>query len=406
MAIDDITAFRSQFPITERCVYLDHAFVGPLSRVAATAVKRVTDEHEQKSSLAFEGFITEAEEVRACFATFIGASAAEIAMVDTTSMAISIIASGFRWQSGDSVVIPENEYLSNVYPWANLSRRGVELRKVHCPGGRITVDALMGACDDSTRIVSVSWVQFANGYRADIAALGEACRARDIFLVVDANHAVGAIAIDVHNLPIDALATQSFKWLLGPFNVGWLYLRPPLLEWIDPFAVGPLSSNPNTSFLNQELELRADCGRFETGVPNFAGIAGVGASLKLLSDAGIDTIEQRISYLSDYLEEGLRRRDYEVVSVREAPREKSGILIFRHKNPESALPKPRTTPGNEDVGRSKGLDRRGANSRHLGLLQALLDQGIVISMREDALRVSPHFYNTEQEIDRLLEALP
>lgn len=406
MTLDEITSIRKRFPITERCVYLDHAFVGPLSRDAAEAVKRTTEEHECSAALAFEKLIGEAEEVRGLFASFIGADSKEIAMVDTTSMAISIIASGIRWKAGESVVIPENEYLSNVYPWANLARRGVELRKVSCPDGRITVDALISACDKTTRVVAVSWVQFANGYRADIAALGEACRSRGILLVVDANHAVGALAIDVHSLPIDALATQSFKWMLSPFNVGWLYLRRDLLDSIEPFAVGPLSANPDRSFLHQTLQLRLDCGRFETGVPNFSGIAGVGASLKLLMSVGIEPIEKRVLHLSDYLEEGLTRRDYQVLTVRNDPKEKSGILVFRHKRPEVALSKLKSRLNNDDVKRSKGLDRHGDDPRHLGLLHELLADGIVVSMREGALRVSPHFYNTEQEIDQLLEALP
>lgn len=405
MTRDQIASIRRRFPITERCVYLDHAFVGPLSRDAAEAVKRATEEHECRAALAFEKLINEAEEVRGLFASFIGADSEEIAMVDTTSMAISILASGIQWKAGESVVIPENEYLSNVYPWANLARRGVELRKVPCPDGRVTVDALMRACDKTTRVVAVSWVQFAHGYRADIAALGEACRSRGILLVVDANHAVGAFAIDVHNLPIDALATQSFKWLLGPFNVGWLYLRPALLDMIEPFAVGPLSANPDKSFLHQTLELRPDAGRFETGVPNLSGIAGVGASLRLLMSVGIQAIEKRVMNLSDYLEEGLKRRDYQVLTVRDDPKERSGILVFRHRRPELALRQAKSGL-NDKVGRSKGLDRRGSDLRHLGLLHELLNKGIIVSMRENALRVSPHFYNTEQEIDQLLEALP
>jgi selenocysteine lyase/cysteine desulfurase len=406
MTLDEIASIRGQFPITERCIYLDHAFVGPLSRDAAEAVKRTTEEHQYSAALAFEKLIGEAEEVRCLFAAFIGADSEEIAMVDTTSMAISIIASGIQWKAGESVVIAENEYLSNVYPWANLARRGVELRKVPCPDSRVTVDALLSACDKTTRVVAVSWVQFANGYRADIAVLGEACRSRGILLVVDANHAVGVLAIDVHNLPIDALATQSFKWLLGPFNVGWLYLRRDLLDMIEPFAVGPLSANPDKSFLRQTLEFRPDAGRFETGVPNLSGIAGVGASLKLLMNVGIEAIEKRVVDLSDYLEEGLRRRDYHVHTVRSDPKERSGILVFRHKRPELALRKVKSRLNDNDVGRSKGLDRRGSDLLHLGLLHELLAQGIIISMRENALRVSPHFYNTEREIDQLLEVLP
>jgi selenocysteine lyase/cysteine desulfurase len=406
MTLHEIASIRQRFPITERCVYLDHAFVGPLSRDAAEAVKQATEEHERSAALAFEKLIGEAEEVRRLFASFIGADSEEIAMVDTTSMAISIVASGIRWQPGESVVIPENEYLSNVYPWQNLARLGVELRKVPCPGGRVTVDRLIEACDKTTRIVAVSWVQFADGYRTDIAALGEACRSRNILLAVDANHAIGALLVNVHELPIDILATQSFKWLLGPFNVGWLYVRRDLINMIEPFAVGPLSAEPDRSFLHQTLYLRSDAGRFETGVPNLPGILGVGASLRLLTNIGMQAVEKRVIDLSDYLADGLESRGYRVLTVREHPGERSGILIFRHARPEVARRRPKLNPRDNDVTRSKGLDRRGDDPWHLGLLHELLAEGIVVSMRENALRVSPHFYNTEREIDQLLEALP
>jgi selenocysteine lyase/cysteine desulfurase len=407
MTPDDIEVLRTHFPITKRCAYLDHAFVGPLSHDAATAVQRATQEHEHGASLAFEKLIAEADEVRRVFAAFIGADWEEIAIVNTTSMAISIVANGMHWNAGDSVVIPENEYLSNVYPWQQLARRGVQLRRVPCPDGRVTTDRLLTACDKTTRIVAVSWVQFSNGYRADIIGLGEACHARGILLVVDANHAVGALAIDVHNLPIDVLTTQSFKWLLGPYNVAWLYVRRDLVETIEPFAVGPLSAETTTSFLDQTLELRHDAGRFETGVPNLPGILGVGASLRLLSNIGMNAVEKRVLYLSDYLAEGLESRGYRVLTVRTRPDERSGILIFRHRNTEATtLQSHHNTAHTAEAVRSRGLDRRGNDPWHSACLDQLLNDGIVISMREGSLRASPHFYNTEAEIDGLFDALP
>lgn len=403
----EVATIRAHFPITERCVYLDHAFVGPLSRDAASAVQNATEQHEHGGSLSFANLIGKTDGVRALFADFIGADPSEIAIVNTTSMAISIVANGISWETGDNVVIPENEYLSNVYPWQHLSRRGIELRKVPSHDGRVTVDQLLNACDRRTRIVAVSWVQFSNGYRTDVSALGEACRSRGILLVVDANHAVGALTMDVHELPIDILATQSFKWMLGPFNVAWLYVRHDLIDRLEPFAVGPLSAVPDMSFLNQTLALRSDAGRFETGVPNFTGILGVGASLALLNRVGIQTIEKRILDLSDYLAEGLQSRGYRVLSPRARPEERSGILVYRHAKPEIAVPRTRenTALADEQI-RSKGLDRRGNDPWHSACLDRLIENGIILSMREGALRASPHFYNTEDEIDRLLEVLP
>lgn len=406
MTPDEIEILRDHFPITKRCVYLDHAFVGPLSRDAARAVQSATEEHEHGASLTFEKLIAEADETRGLFSAFIGADREEIAIVNTTSMAISIVANGIRWKTGDSVVIPEIEYLSNVYPWQQLARRGVQLRKIPCPNGCVTTDRLLAACDSTTRVVAVSWVQFSSGYRVDIAALGDACHARGILLVVDANHAVGALAIDVHNLPIDVLATQSFKWLLGPYNVGWLYVKRDLVEAIEPLAVGPLSAETTSSFLNQALELRHDASRFETGVPNLPGILGVGASLRILSSIGMDAIEKRILYLSDYLADGLASRGYRVLTHRIRSDERSGILMFRHGKTEAAIPSGVNLEQTPETMRSKGLDRRGNDPWHSACLTQLLNDGIVISMREGSLRASAHFYNTEAEIDTLLDALP
>jgi cysteine desulfurase/selenocysteine lyase len=208
---------------------------------------------------------------------------------------------------------------------------------VGCPNGRVLVDDLINACDSKTRVLSVSSVQFSNGYRVDLSTLGEACRSRNIMLVVDANHTVGAFAFQVKDLPIDAMATQSFKWLCGPYNTGWLYIRKELIESIRPSAVGPLSALPSESFLDTRFCLRTDAGRFETGVLNFAGIIGAGVSLRYFKSIRMDVIENRVIHLTDY---------------------------------------------------------------------RLANEGIVISMREGALRISPHFYNTEEEVDELLAALP
>ncbi len=406
MTPDDVVRWRCHFPITEECVYIDHAFVGPLSSDADSAVRWALDSHTRGASRTFQALIDECDGVRERFAAFIGATREEVAMVNTTSAAISLIANGLAWRPGDSVVIPEIEYLSNVYPWLNLEAEGVEVRKVAARDGRVLTGDLAGACDATTRILAISWVQFSNGYRADIEALGEFCRGRDILFVVDANHAVGVLTVDVGALPIDVLATQSFKWLCGSYNVGWLYVRRDRIEALRPSAVGPLSAKSAQSFLDHGFELWSDARRFETGVLNFPGIIGVGASLDLLSEVGIVNIESRVMSLMDYLAEGLQARGYRVVSARQNPGERSSILVFRHPRPDDVLlPESGRSDGEAPI-HSRGLDRQGTDPWHAALLARLAAAGVVVSMREGAIRVSPHFYNTEQEIDQLLEALP
>jgi len=410
MTDDKVSKWRNHFSITQECVYLDHAFAGPLSNDAAAAVQRATESHAKGASKTFGALIRECDNVRGLFADFIGATREEIAMVNTTSMGISIVANGLTWNPGDSIVIPQIEYLSNAFPWLNLEARGVEVRKVPCPRGRVRVDDLMKAADSSTRVLSVSWVQFSNGYRVDIAALGEACRSRNILFVVDANHAVGALNFSVRRLPIDVLVTQSFKWLCGPYNVGWLFVRRNLIEKIRPTAVGPLSAIPGESFLDQKFRLRTDAQRFETGVPNFSGVIGAGASLKLFASVGMSAIETRLRHLTSYLVEGLLRCGYNVLSARGKWEEQSGITICRHPRPDMAdfpfQDIPKTEGRDHQEARSKGLDRRGKDPWHTACLHRLAASGVIVSVREGALRVSPHFYNTEDEIDQFLDALP
>jgi selenocysteine lyase/cysteine desulfurase len=234
----------------------------------------------------------------------------------------------------------------------------------------------MSACDSTTRVVAVSLVQFSNGFRVDVAALGEACRARGILLVVDGMQAVGALEIDVHDLPIDAMALQSYKWLLGPHGVGWLYIRRGLLDRIEPLAVGTRSVTPRASWLDHRFELADNAARFETGVLNLHGIAGAGASLELLHEVGIRAIETRVLSLADRLADSVAARGCVIVGSREHSRERSSIVTFRHAS----------------------MDVQACHKR-------LADAGVVTSMREGVIRASPHFYNSEDDIDRLLDAL-
>lgn len=374
---DSITEWRSQFAVTANYTYLDHATLAPIPTLSVDAMAASIASQASKGSLVFPALQARAEEVRGCFATFIGAEPMDIAITSSTAAGINVVAQGLRWRRGDSVVVPSIEFPANMYPWMHLAGRGVQLRRIDPKDGRITVDDLLAACDQTTRVVAVSLVQFSTGFRVDIEALGEACRSRGILLVVDAMQAVGALKVNVNELPIDALALQSYKWLLGPHGVGWLYVRRELLEQIEPLAVGSRSVTPRQSYLDHRFELAHSAMRFETGVLNLHGLAGVGASLNLLHRVGIPTIEARVLALADRLADSLNVRGYTIVGSRSKRAERSAIVTFRHP-------------------------RMDTNTCHRRLMEA----GVVVSLRESAIRASPHFYNTEDDIDRLLDALP
>jgi selenocysteine lyase/cysteine desulfurase len=373
----ELAAWRQHFPITERHAYLDHAAVGALPRESVAALAAAGQMQADQASKAYQGFETMVEDLRGTFAALIGADVEEIGLAKNTSMGLSTVAAGLPWRRGDSVVLSAVEFPCNVFPWTALAERGVEVRSVPAPAGRVLADDLMAACDATTRVVALSYVQFSNGFRADVDTLGELCRARKILLVVDAMQAVGALAVDVHRSPIDVLATASNKWLLGPFGCGWLYVRRELIEQIQPLVFGVYTMTPRTTYLDHSLTLRSTARRFDDGVPNFLGLAGLQPSLNLLRTVGPAVIEARVLALTDRLAEGLTARGYTVLSPREKPGERSSIVTFRHPAHDSAK------------------------------LQArLTEAGVVVSLREGAIRVSPHFYNSEDEIDRLLEALP
>lgn len=369
--------WRRQFAVTRDYSYLDHASLGPMPQAAVEAMQASIAAQATRGALAFPALQKTAEDVRARFAAFIGADADEIAITSSTAMGINVVAQGLRWRDGDSVVLPAVEFPANMYPWMHLATRGVEVRRISPREGRITADDVLAACSDRTRVVAISMVQFSTGFRADLETLGKACRTRGILLVIDGMQAVGAIQLDVHALPIDAMALQSYKWLLGPHGVGWLYVRRGLVGEIAPLAVGSRSVTPRESFLDHRFELRTTATRFETGVLNLHGLAGAGASLDLLGGVGIGIIEARALELADRLAAGLATRGCTIVGSRADARERSAIVVFRHPRVEAAA-----------------CHRR------------LLEAGVVVSLREGAIRASPHFYNTEDDIDRLLDALP
>jgi cysteine desulfurase/selenocysteine lyase len=309
-------------------------------------------------------------------AEFLGAEPDEIALTKNTPEGLNIVAAGLGWRPGDSVVTTDLEFPANIYPWLNLRERGVEVRIVRSEGGRVPAERLLEALDGSTRVLAISYVQFSTGFRSDLATLAEYCRPRGIYVVTDAIQAVGALPVDVHGLGVDFLACASHKWLLGPFGMGWFYCRKELLEQLRPTEVGQASVIQRESWLDYRLEFHPTAARFECGVVNFEGVHGLQASLDLLDEAGRQPIYDRIVALNDYLIEGLDARGYEVVSSR-VRCERSGIVSFRSQRHDSAA-----------------------------LHKRLHEAEVIVSLREGLVRVSPHFYNDTDDVDRLLAALP
>ena len=314
------------------------------------------------------------ERVRRQVAWLVGSEPGNVAFTQNTSFGLSIAANGIDWQPGDNVVLPAREFPSNHYPWLNLHHRDVSLRLVAAPHGHASLDAIAAAIDDRTRVVTVSAVQYSNGYRYDLAALGGLCRARGVLLVVDGTQSVGALTLDVEACGIDVLAVSCHKWMLGPPGIGFVHLSRRALDRIRPTVVGWLSVAEPFSFTSR-LDLPPTAERFEPGTENVVGILGLGGAISLLEDFGPTWVEDRVLALADHVRDQVTARGF-TVSSSPAVERRSGIVVFAKADTD---PEP--------------------------LLARLDAAGVRCAVRAGGIRFSPHFYNTIDEIDAAVAVL-
>ncbi len=372
--IIDWEKYRAEFPVTERYTYFNHAAVSPMSTRTLEAVQSLSKSLLETGILCLENVLERVEEARRATARLIGADAGEIAFIKNTTQGVLIAAHGIRWREGDNVVLPAVEFPANVYPWKYLSRRGVKLKFVPPIDGTVTTEMLCDACDERTKAITVSFVQFSNGYRIDLERLGAFCRRGGIYLHVDGIQAIGMVRCDVRNLNIDFLSAGGHKWLLALPGAGFFYCRKELLDEIDIWNPGWTGVENLMDFLNYDQSYRPEASRFEDGAQNFHGIYALGASVERFLEIGMNNVEGRILGLTDLLAAELTSRGYIVTSPREG---RSGILTFRHSGIDTA-----------------------------DILETLTAASVVASAREGAIRLSPHFYNDENDIARFIETLP
>jgi selenocysteine lyase/cysteine desulfurase len=273
--------------IAERVAYFDHAAVAPLPAPARDSLRQWVDQAALEGDQAWGQWSRRVEAVRHAAAKLIQADPAEITLVANTTSGIGLVAEGLPWQMGDNAVTLENEFPSNQYPWMNLASRGVELRRVPAPGGVIDLNRLESALDARTRIVTLSWVGYATGWRIDPAEVAELCHRRGCLFFLDAIQGLGVFPLDVRASGIDFLAADGHKWLLGPEGAGILFIRREHLQRLRPLMVGWNSVVQGNDYSRVELNLRDSAARYEGGSYNMIGLHGLGASLDLLSRLGL-----------------------------------------------------------------------------------------------------------------------
>jgi len=370
-------ATRRLYPVTEEVAYLNHAGVAPLSTRVSEALARYAVEASRMGALRYDAsYDAEVERVRGRAADLVGAGADEIAFVKNTTEGLGLVATGLDWRPGDVVVTCDLEYPSNVYPWWALERHGVETVLLPGAEGRLPVERVETALRERpVRLVSLSSVEFGSGARNDLAAIAALCREHGALFCVDAIQSLGCLDLDAGALGIDFLAADGHKWLCSVEGCGVFYCARRNLEQLTPRIVGWRSVADNRDFDTYQRALQPGAGRYEEGTPNTPGIFALGAAIDLALELGVAAIEARVLALTDRLVEGLRERGAEVVSPRAAG-EASAIVAFRHGD----------EPPRQTVGR-------------------LAQAGFFLAPRRGAARASPHYYNDEDEIDRLCRAL-
>src|SRR3984893_17256945 len=289
----DWTALRDQFPITRRWAFFDHAAVAPLSAPAVRAITEWAQDMAENGDVNASRWEKRVEEVRELASRMLGAAKEDIAFIKNTSEGIGIVAEGLPWKPGDNVVTAAEEYPANIYPWMNLKNRGGDVRFVQSRDRRLEIDDVAAAIDDRTRLVSLSMVEYSSGFRNDLDKVGSLCRQRGVYFFVDAIQGLGVFPLDVAQSPIDFLAADGHKWLLGPEGAGIFYVRRELVDRLHPVGIGWNSVIGSRSFSRIELSVKDTAARYEGGSYNMAGLLALAESLQLLLDLGTPEIAQR-----------------------------------------------------------------------------------------------------------------
>ncbi|MGO9598613.1 MAG: aminotransferase class V-fold PLP-dependent enzyme [Isosphaeraceae bacterium] len=370
---DDVR--QHEFPVARRWAYFDHAAVAPLPRRAGDALRAWTAEQEDNGVVNWPAWEKKVELLRDRVAVLVGAHRDEIAFVNSTTQGIGLVAEGFPWREGDSVVIPAEEYPSNIYPWMNLASRGVSARLVPSRDGRIWPEDLAAAMDRSTRVLAISHVEFASGFRNDLDLLAELCQDRGVALFVDAIQGLGPLPIDLRRTPIDFLAADGHKWLLGPEGAGLLFVRRDWIERLRPLGVGWHSVVGSYNAPEIDFRLKPTAERWEGGSFNMPGLQALSASVELLLELGKAQVSARILDRAAAVREVASQAGWRVCGSNR-PEDQSAIVVIEDDK----------------------ISARDAAA-------ALRTQSVAVAARRGRLRISAHIYNNDDDLQRLKNAL-
>ena len=370
-----ILDLKTEFPLRDDLIYLNHAMASPWPKRAVEALKVFADENLRQGAFGFQNWGQMDEELRQRLRWLLNAeSADDITLVKNTTEGLSAVALGLDWEPGRNLVLPLQEFPSNRFPWDRLRAQGVTTRKVDILAAKDPEQALMDACDARTRLLTVSSVHFGSGLRMDLERLGRFCRKRGILFCVDAIQSLGALPLDVQAIQADFVVAGSQKWLLSPEGVAVFWSRSEVRERLRPLVYGWRSARERFDYEIQDWSLDASGRRFEGGTLNTAGMYALNASLSLFEDIGMEHVAQAVLERTTYLIERLSRRDgLEWISDLR-PERRSGISVFR---------------------------LRGADND--ALFDYLGKHGVFCAKRSGGIRFSPHFYTPMERLDEAIQ---
>ena len=372
--------WRQQMPISPNWAYFDHAAVGPLSSGAQNAIAQYADQAANLGDTVWPEWAANLGELRKCTAQLLNAETDEIALIPNTSTGINLVAEGWPWRPGDNVILPEGEFPSNLFPWQNQQAKGVEVRIVPRRGNNeVHAEDLIAKVDQQTRIISLSWVGYASGFRVDLESLVQQAHQRGACVFLDAIQGLGMFPLDIAKTPIDFLAADGHKWLLGPEGMGVAMIRKQHLNRLRCGNVGWNSVTQAFNYQEPEFALAESARRFEPGSANMSGTAGLLASMEMFLQVreahGDSAIGQRVVELATTLHEMLGEIGVPT-RLPHAPSARSGIVTFE-------------VPGHEPA----------------KVRQAALEKNVVVSCRGGGVRASIHAYNDQSDLERLVDVV-
>ncbi len=371
----DIQSAREAFRyLKSGKIYFNHASTGPLCDPVLENINKVLFEKSETNIDEFLGLQAVIKETKSDLSELINTTPDRIAFVDNTTNGINIVAQGIKWKKGDRVLLNDLEFPANVYPFLNLEKAGVQIDFVKSRDGIVTADDVIEMIKPETRLVSISQVQFLTGYRADLEKIGAYCGQKGIIFSVDAIQGLGAVRLDVSKCNIDFLSAGSQKWLLGLQGLGFVFVSKQLQQQLEPKYIGWLSVDDAWNLLHYDLKLKetADC--FQGGTLNSIGIYALNASLKFFKSFGFDEIENSVLGNASYLMSELKKIGLQPVLDGQGKNNHAGIVSFKHQSSQK-------------------------------IFEKLSKNNVHCAVREGMVRLSPHFYNINEETDRIIELL-